>query len=110
MDLFWPAVASVVTAAAMKAVDIVKTRKQAKRDDLNDFTASTGQMLETINSLVDQNREVIGRLVEEQGKVFALEKEQGELLAKVDKLQKTVDCLTRKLDKYIKNEKVNSND
>lgn len=87
-----------------------KTKRQAKKEATDNYSTAINQLVENINSLVEQNREVVARLVEEQDKVFSLQKERSELLDKVDRLQKTVECLTRKLDKYIKNEKVSIND
>ena len=82
-----------------------KTQKQAKKSDLDNFSSSIEQLTASIDKLTAQNGELVAKLCVEQDKNLKLVSERGELLEKIETLQKEVNSLTRKINRLLKNEK-----
>lgn len=90
----------------------LQTPREKKKTDLQLINEAISPLLASIKDLTSQISEMTSRLIEEQDKNLTLtqeksewKKERIELVAKIDKLEKTVNCLNRKINELIKSEK-----
>jgi hypothetical protein len=80
----------------------ILTRREKRRFDVELVTSAITPLLESITKLTEQNQTMVERLLFEQSKNLDLMKERGELLDKVDRLEKEVKSLTKKVTELIK--------
>lgn len=111
----------VVTTTAISATTGIlgwffskmQTRRERRKEELALFNAAITEaispLLESINKLTEQNRDVVGKLLCEQDKNLALIEEKRKLLSermtlteKVEKLEKQIKTLNGKINELIK--------
>ena len=95
----------------------MQTKRERKKSDFQLISETINPLLESIKLLTEQNNEVVGKLLCEQDKNLvlirektALAIEREELIAKIEKLEKQVSNLCKKIDQLKKpnNEKDNT--
>lgn len=80
----------------------IKTRREKRNSDLELIDRSILPLLDSIGKLTAQNNEVVAKLLAEQNKNLLLVQEKSELLAKIDKLEKQINILNKKVNELIK--------
>ena len=80
----------------------IKTRREKRNSDLELIDRSILPLLDSIDKLTAQNNEVVVKLLAEQNKNLLLVQEKSELLAKIDKLEKQINILNKKVNELIK--------
>jgi chromosome segregation ATPase len=85
------------------------SKRERKKSDLQLINEAISPLITSISQLTEQNNEVVGKLLDEQDKNLKLLaekaewiKERGELKAKIERLEKTVLSLEKKIDELIK--------
>lgn len=111
MDIVYKIVIPLVTAAIAWFFSKLQTTREQKQTDLKLIGDAVTPLLNSIKNLTDHNNALIKDLLEEQktkvqlmDDVSTLKSERNTLSEKVDSLEKTIKCLTRKIDK-LANEK-----
>lgn len=80
----------------------IKTRREKRNSDLELIDRSILPLLDSIDKLTAQNNEVVAKLLAEQNKNLLLMQEKSELLAKIDKLEKQINVLNKKVNELIR--------
>lgn len=80
----------------------IKTRREKRNSDLELIDRSILPLLDSIDKLTAQNNEVVAKLLAEQNKNLLLVQEKSELLAKIDKLEKQINVLNKKVNELIR--------
>jgi hypothetical protein len=80
----------------------IKTRREKRNSDLELIDRSILPLLDSIDKLTAQNNEVVAKLLAEQNKNLLLVQEKSELLVKIDKLEKQINVLNKKVNELIR--------
>ncbi len=106
------AIVAAVTGFLGWVFSKLQTRRERKKGDLQMISDAISPLVTSIGDLTKQNKEIVGDLLIEQDKVLqlmtekaALIREKGELAEKVERLEKQVSCLNKRINDFIKNNK-----
>jgi chromosome segregation ATPase len=110
MDTLTQILLCFATAAIGWTFSKLKTNREKKESDLNLVNNSVTPLVESIKKLTEQNNELVGKLTAEQDVSLRLIKEKGELLEKIEQLEREISDLRKQINKLIRktNEKNNT--
>lgn len=111
MDTLIQILLCFATAAIGWMFSKLKTQREKKESDLDLVNKSVTPLVESITKLTEQNNELVGKLTAEQDVSLRLIKEKGELLEKIEQLEREISDLRKQINKLIRktNEKDNLN-
>jgi|GEM_PF-1207248 hypothetical protein len=112
-EYVWQVIMCITTAVVGWFSAKVMTKREKKQSDLELVSKSTTDLLQGIQELTKQNKDLVLELASEQSKNLELIKENKSLLqekidlnGKIENLEKKVAGLTAVIKKLAKNEKV----
>lgn len=79
-----------------------QTKREKKKTDLDLINDAIRPLLESIQNLTTRHNELIQKYIEEQNEKLALLAEKGELIEKIEHLEKQVKDLNSKINKLLK--------